>query len=112
MKLDILHLDRLAPCRSAGRLKHDFVVQSKPQFWHPGEVTFQLYRTKNLRAQDVARGGDEKVQGFDDVKEDFVFAIANSFAAPGDGIGDGDWGTCLDFEFVRFLRYVSTVVVL
>ena len=112
VKLDILHLDRLPPCRSSGRLKHDFIIQPKPQFRHPREIAFQLYGTKDLRAQDVAGRGDEKVQGFDDVEEDFVFAIANSFAAPGDGVGDGDGGAGLDFEFVGFLCYVSASIYL
>ena len=30
MELDIFHLDRLPPCRSPGRLEHDFIVQPKP----------------------------------------------------------------------------------
>lgn len=29
MKFDILHLDCFPPCRPPGRLKHDFIVQSK-----------------------------------------------------------------------------------
>ena len=111
MELDVLHLNCLPPCRSSRRLKHDFVIQPKPQFWHSGEVAFQLYGAKDLGAQDVASGRDEKIQGFDDVKEDLVLAIADPFATPGDGIGDGDWGTGLDFEFVGFLRYVSAVFV-
>lgn len=111
VELDIFHFDRLPPRRSPCGLKHDLVIQPKPQFRHSGEVAFQFYGAKDLGAQDVAGGGDEKVQGFNNVEEDFVFAIANSFAAPGDGVCDGDGGTGLDFEFVGFLCYISAPLI-
>ena len=61
VELDVLHFNRLSPGRSSSRLEHDFVIQPQPQFWHSGEIALQLYGAKDLGAQDVAGGGDEKI---------------------------------------------------
>lgn len=100
MEFHILHLHRLAPRRSPRRLEHHFVVQAKSELGHPAEVAFQLHGAEDLGAEDVAGGGDEEVEGLDYVEEDFVFAVADSFASPGDGVCYRYWGTSLDFELV------------
>ena len=107
MELHILHLHRLTPCRSSRALEHCFVVEPKAKFWHTRQVTLHLYSTEDFTPQDAAGRRDEKVEGFDYVEKDFVFAIADALAAPGDCVGDGDWGAGLDFELVGLLGYVS-----
>jgi len=107
MELYVLHLDGLASCGAAGRLEHGFVVEAKAELGHAGEVALHLDGAEDLGAQDVAGGADEEIERFDDVEEDFVFAVANAFAAPGDGVCDCDWGTGWGFEFVGFLGDVS-----
>ena len=109
MEFHILHLHALPSRRSSRAFKHHFVVQPKPQFGHSREVAFQFYGAENLGTKDVTGGGDEEVERFNDVEEDFVFTVANPFGAPGDGVGDGDRGAGLDLELVGFLRYVSRI---
>lgn len=111
VEFHVLHLHRFPPRCPPRRLEHDLVVQSQSQLGHAAEVAFQLHGAEDLGAENVACGGDEEVEGLDDVEEDFVFAVADSFRAPGDGVGHGDGGSGLDFEFVGFLRYVSGDVV-
>ena len=107
MKLDILHLDCLSPRRSACSLEHGLIVEPQPQLGHPAEVALQLNGAEDLGAEDVSSGGDQEVKRFDDIKEDFVFAISDPFAAPGYGVCDGYGGAGLDFELMRLLRYIS-----
>ena len=97
MEFHILHLHRFALCRPPRRLKHDFVVQAQAELGHPRKVAFEFDGAEDFAAEDVACRGDEEVEGFDDVEEDFVFAVADSFAAPGDGVCDGYGGAGLDF---------------
>ena len=51
-----------------------------------------------------------EVEGRDHVEEDFVLAVADSFASPGNCVCDGDGWAGLDLEFVGLLRYVSLVL--
>lgn len=44
MELHILHLHGLAPRSPPRRLKHNFIIQSQPQFRHPAQITLQLHR--------------------------------------------------------------------
>lgn len=58
------------------------------------------------------RGGGcthEHVDALDDVEENFVLAVSDTFCAPGYSIGDCHRRACLDLEFVRFLCDVSRV---
>lgn len=82
MKFHVFHLDRLPPRRPAGSLEHGFVIESKPQLWHAAQVAFQFHRAQDLGAKDVACRGDEEVEGFDDIEENFVFSVSDAFAAP------------------------------
>lgn len=107
MELDIFHFHRLAPCCASSGLEHDLVVQAEPQLWHTAEITFQFHGAQDFGAEDIAGGGNEKVEGFDNVKEDFVFAVTDAFAAPRDGVRNGYRGPGLDFEFMGFLCDVS-----
>ena len=109
VEFHVLHLHGLAPRRPPRRLEHDLVVQPQPQLGHAAEVAFQLHGAEDLGAEHVARGGDEQVEGLDDVEEDFVFAVADPFGPPRDGVGHGDGRPGLDFELVGFLRYVSVL---
>lgn len=79
MELDVLHLDGLATSASACGLKHDLVIETKTELRHTTEVAFHLDGTENLGSQDVAVGGDEQVETFDDIEEDFVLAVSDSF---------------------------------
>lgn len=89
---------------SASVLKHDLVVQTETQFRHAREVALHLDSTEDLAADDVAVGIDEQIDGLDDIKEDFVFAIPDAFGAPADGIGDGHRGAhLLELKLVGFL---------
>lgn len=106
VELDVFHLHRLASRSAPCCLEHDLVVQPQTQLWHSTQIAFHLDRAQDLGSQDVAGCGNEEVQGFDDIEEDLVLAVADSFTSPGDGVGDGDWGAGLDFEFVGFLRDV------
>lgn len=99
MELDILHFHCLASGCSASRLKHDFVVEAQSQLWHAGQIAFHFDSTENLGAEDIAVGGNKEIKRFDDIKENFVLAVAYTFASPADSIGDGDGRSC-DFEFV------------
>jgi hypothetical protein len=78
MELDVFHLHSFASCCPSRCLKHHFVVQSQAQLRHPGEIAFHFDGAQDLRAQDVAVGGDEEVQGFDNIEEDFVLAVADA----------------------------------
>ena len=107
MKLDVLHLHGFSPRGTTGALEHGLVVEAEAQLRHAGEVALHLDGAEDLAAQHAARAGDEQVEGLDDVEEDFIFAVADPLAAPGDGVGDGYGGPGLDFEFVGFLGDVS-----
>ncbi|KFY90763.1 hypothetical protein V498_05845 [Pseudogymnoascus sp. VKM F-4517 (FW-2822)] len=82
VELDVFHLDGLAACGAPGRLEHHLVVEPEAQLGHAGEVALHLDGAENLGAQHVASRGDEEVEGFDDVEEDFVFPVADAFGAP------------------------------
>lgn len=82
MKFYVFHLDCLPPRRPAGSLEHGFVVESKPQLRHAAQIAFQFHRAQDLRPKDVAGGRDQKVEGFDDIQKDFIFAIPDAFATP------------------------------
>lgn len=82
MELDVFHLHSFPPSRSACRFEHDLVVQAKTQFRHTGQVTLHLNRTKNFGPEHVPTGADEKVERLNDVQEDFVLSIADTFASP------------------------------
>lgn len=103
MEFDILHLHRLASCSATRCLKHNLVVQPQSKLRHSTQIALHLNGTQDLRSQDISGSGDEEIQGFDDIEEDFVLAVADSFASPRDGVGDGNRGSCLDFKLVRFL---------
>ena len=103
VELDVLHLYRLAPGRPSRRLEHGLVIEAEPQLGHAAQVAFQLDGAEDLAAEDVAGGADEEVEGFDDVEEDFIFPVSYPFAAPADGVGDGDGRPSLNFELVGFL---------
>jgi hypothetical protein len=107
VELHVLHLDGFASRGAAGGFEHGFVVEAEAEFGHPGEVALHFYGAEDFGAQDVAGGADEEVERFDNVEEDFVFAVADAFAAPGDGVCDGDGGAGGSFEFVGFLGNVS-----
>lgn len=100
MELDILHLNSLASRRAACRLKHDLVVESQSQLGHTTEVAFHLDGTENLTPQHISVGADEEVQAFDNIEEDFVLAVTDTFGSPRHGVGHGDWRAGLDLELV------------
>lgn len=106
VKLDILHFHGLSSRRATRGLKHNLIVQPQAKLRHSTQVALHLNGAQDLRSQNVPGGGYKEIEGFDDIEEDFILAVADSFASPGDGVGDGDWGAGLDFEFVRFLRDV------
>src|SRR5215475_9866551 len=69
VELYILHLDLLPPTRPPRALEHDLVVQPEPELRHPRKVALHLYCAEDLRAQDVAVGVHQQVDGLDDVEE-------------------------------------------
>ena len=79
VEFDVFHLDCLAACGAPGRLEHHLVVEAEAELGHAGEVALHLDGAEDLGAQYVAGGGDEEVEGFDDVEEDFVFPVADAF---------------------------------
>ena len=108
-------------------LEHDLVIQAQSQFRHAREVAFHLYSSENLASNHVPAGIDlevkwcllhelsvvrlkktlthQQVDALNDVKEDFILPVSNSFASPRDRIRYGNGGPD-DFKFMRFLSDV------
>ena len=107
VELDVLHLDGL-PARVAARaLEHYLVVQPEPKFGHARQVALHLDRAEDLRADDVAVRIHKQVDALDDVQEDFVLTVADTFGPPRDSIRDRNWWPDLDLELVRLLCDIS-----
>lgn len=106
VELDVFHLDSLAPRSPTRCLEHNLVVQPQAKLRHTTQITLHLNGTQDLGTQHIPSCGYEEVQRFDDIEEDFVLAVADTFASPRDSIGDSNWRSCLDFELVRLLGNV------
>ena len=106
VELDILHFHGLSSRRATRSLKHNFIVQPQAKLRHSTQVALHLNGAQDLRSQNVPGGGYKEIEGFDDIEEDFVLAVADSFASPRHGIGNSNRGSCLDFKLVRFLGNV------
>ena len=52
-------------------------------------------------------GTHEQVDALDDVQEDFVLTVADTFGPPRDSIRDRNWWPDLDLELVRLLSDIS-----
>lgn len=50
VELDIFHFHRLSSCRSARRLKHDFVIQAETEFGHARQIALHFNGAENLGA--------------------------------------------------------------
>lgn len=79
MELDVFHFDGLSSRRAAGRFEHDLVVETQAQFRHTTQVALHLDSSEDFTSEHVSVGTDEQVQAFDNVKEDFVLAVADAF---------------------------------
>lgn len=82
VELDIFHLHGFSSRCATRGLEHDLVVQPQTELRHSTQIALHLHGAQDLRSQDVSGGGYKEVQGFDDIEEDFVLAVADSFASP------------------------------
>jgi hypothetical protein len=82
MELDVFHLDCFTSGGPPGCLEHDFVIQSQPQLWHSRQIALHLDGSEDLGTEHVARRGDKKVQGLDDIEEYFVLPVTDALASP------------------------------
>lgn len=87
MKLDILQLHRLG-FSSSGRFEQNLVIQAQSQFRHSGQIHPHFDAAHNFRPEDVSGGPGQKVNRLNDVEEDLVFPVFDTFGTPRNGVGD------------------------
>jgi hypothetical protein len=59
-------------------LQEDLIVDSEFAFWHSREVGLHHGLSRHIRTEGLSFGGNEDVDGLDDVDEDLVFLVRRS----------------------------------
>jgi len=101
---------------AARAFEHNLIVKAQSEFWHTRQVALHFDSAENFRAHDISVCIDlgccepsepiladvtyKHVDTLDNVQEDFVFPISDSFCAPRDGICDRRRWSGLDLKFV------------
>ena len=105
VKLDIVKFNWPGLGRSSLGFEERFVIETEFEFRHSGEHTFNFDISNNFAFDYVPLPSDEHVEFLDNIKEDFVFFVFNSFRSPGDNIGDrsDNIEVCLILFFILML---------
>jgi hypothetical protein len=82
MELDVIEFDGLAFGGSALGFVVGFIVKSKFKIGHSRKLTVGIDNTDDFRLDDVVGWADEHVEFFDNIEEELIFAVLDSFGAP------------------------------
>ena len=91
MELDIVELNGFGFWSSSLSFIVSFIIETKFKIGHTWQLTVSVYNTNDLRLDDIIWRTDKHAKFLNDIEEEFVFTVFDSFRSPRYNVGNLCW---------------------